>query len=333
MQTVAHANGSRGTSPISGSSGRIASIDQFRGFAILAMIFVNHVGDFDVMPWMLHHHRVGMSINDIVAPIFLFVVGMGFRLSLLRRIEQQGLGQARWGAVGRYIFLTVLGAAIYEGYWWDALTDIGLGGLLALWVIEKSATARIATAFGYLAVYQGVFSLTGYGAWVMEHSLNGGPLGPLSWSFMLLMGTVAYDLVAAKDSGRIVRGCLAWGLALCAAGWALRFPWPGMKVEWPFTAYGMSAPYPLYSAGLCFLLLLGFVLLCDTRGVRIPSLSVLGMNPLVLYVAQLVVLEVAHRLIPDSSSVAMVLATFVPLYLLHYFLALFLYRKHIIIKI
>ena len=106
-----------------------------------------------------------------------------------------------------------------------------------------------------------------------------------------------------------------------------------MKGEWPFTVYGMSAPYPLYSTGLCFLLLLGFVLLCDTRGVRIPNLSVLGMNPLVLYVAQLVVLGIAHRLIPGSSSAGMVLLTFVPLYLVHYLLAWFLYRKHIIIKI
>ena len=308
-------------------------MDQFRGFAILAMIFVNHVGDYDVMPWMFHHHEEGMAINDIVAPIFLFVVGMGFRLSFLRRIGKEGLAQARWAAAGRYIFITILGAAIYQGYWWDALTDIGLGGLIALWVIEKSAGARIATAFAYLALYQAVFSLTGYGAWVMQHSLNGGPLGPLSWSFMLLLGTVAFDLVAERDLGRIVRGCLAWGLGLCAAGWALRFPWPGIKAEWPFTAYGMSAPYPMYSTGLCFLLLLGFVLLCDSRRLRIPHLSVLGMNPLVLYVTQLVVLRVGHVPIPGNSSAATVLLTFIPLYFIHYLLAWFLHRKHIIIKI
>jgi predicted acyltransferase len=316
-----------------GTGARIASMDQFRGFAILALIFVNHVGDFDSMPWMLHHHHEGMAINDVVAPMFLFMVGMGFRLSFLRRIEKEGLAQARWAAAGRYLFLTILGAAIYQGYWWDALTDIGLGGLIALCVIERSAAVRVGAAFAYLALFQTAFTRTGYGAWVMEHSLNGGPLGPLSWSFPLLMGSVAYDMMATKNLERIVRGCLTWGLALSAAGWALTFPWPGIKAAWPFTAYGMSALYPLYATGLCFLLLLGFVLLCDHFRLRVPHLSVLGVNPLVLYVTQLVVIEVGHLPIPRDASVAMVLLTFVPLYLIHYLLAWFLQRKHIIIKI
>jgi len=53
---------------------RILSIDQFRGYAVLTMIFVNFIGRFDLTPWMLKHHKVGMSFNDTIAPIFIFVV-------------------------------------------------------------------------------------------------------------------------------------------------------------------------------------------------------------------------------------------------------------------
>jgi len=316
-----------------GTGARIASMDQFRGFAIFMMIFVNHAGDFDSMPWMLHHHREGMSINDIVAPIFLFVVGMGFRLSFLRRVKKDNLAHARWAAAGRYIFLTILGAAIYQGYWWDALTDIGLGGLLAVWAMHRKPPVRVGAACAYLALFQAIFSLTGYGAWVMEHSLNGGPLGPLSWAFPLLMGSLAYDFLATKNLRRITQSFLAWGLILSATGWLLTLRWPGIKAAWPFTAYGMSAPYPLYATGLCFFLLLGFVHLCDRFHLHIPHLSVLGLNPLVLYVTQLVVIEVSHFFIPHTASIAVVLLTFIPLYLAHYLLAWFLQRKRIIIKI
>ncbi|HOT51781.1 MAG TPA: heparan-alpha-glucosaminide N-acetyltransferase domain-containing protein, partial [Candidatus Hydrogenedentes bacterium] len=175
------------------SHSRIPSMDQFRGYAILTMIFVNFVGRFDATPWMLQHHRTGMSFNDTIAPIFIFVVGMGFRLSLLRRAEKIGIAAARKAAAWRYAKLTILGFIVYFGYFWDALSDIGVAGLLTLFLIDKSPAVRIAAAFGLLGAYQALFSLAGYGEWVMRESVNGGPLGPLSWAFILLMGTVAYD--------------------------------------------------------------------------------------------------------------------------------------------
>ena len=47
--------------------------------------------------------------------------------------------------------------------------------------------------------------------------LDGGPLGPLSWVFCLLLGTVAYDLIATRNTRKIIVGCLAWGIPLVIA--------------------------------------------------------------------------------------------------------------------
>lgn len=312
---------------------RITSMDQLRGYAIFGMIFVNYAGRFDITPWMLKHHRLGMSYNDTIAPLFIFVVGMGFRLSMLRRIAAVGPARARWAAARRYALLTLLGGVIYMGYLWDALTDIGIAGLLTLFLIDARPVARIIAAFSFLAFFQWVYAGSRYGEWVLQHSLNGGPLGPLSWAFVLLMGTLAYDLITASDSRVIMRGCLTWGFGLSITGWLLRAPWPGVKAEWPFTQYGMSAPYPLFATGLCFLTLLAFHYLCDIRKLRLPHLTMLGENPLVLYLAQGAILLLIGLVLPSNVSLAVIMPGFLAAYGLCYGLAWWLHRRHSIVKL
>jgi len=312
---------------------RIPSIDQFRGYAILMMIFVNFIGRFDATPWMLKHHRLGMSFNDTVAPIFIFVVGMGFRLSLMRRTEKVGLASARKDAAWRYLKLTILGLVVYFGYFWDALSDIGVAGLLTLFLIDKSGGIRAVAALAFLGVYQAFFSLAGYGDWVLRESINGGPLGPLSWAFILLMGTLAYDVMVRGSRSEIVRSCVAWGIALSMAGWSLKMPWTGIKPEWPFTQYGMSAPYPLYAAGLCFLALLMFHVLCDVHRVRVPHLTVLGENPLALYLLQGALILPGHSILPANAPPYAIASGFAVVYTICYAFALILHRKGIIFKL
>lgn len=312
---------------------RIASIDQLRGYAILTMVFVNFVGRFDVTPWMLQHHKTGMSFNDTIAPIFIFVVGMGFRLSSARRTEAATMRQARLHAARRYVLLTLLGCLVYFGYFWDALTDIGIAGLLTLFLMDKPGGIRLAAAALFLGAYQALFSLTGYGQWVMAHSLNGGPLGPLSWGFILLMGTLAYDLIATRDRRRILIGCLAWGGGLSAVGWLLKIPWGPLKPEWPFSQYGMSAPYPLFATGLCFLTLLAFHRLCDVARWRVPHLTTLGKNPLALYLAHGVLLAMGLLILPDTASWPAIAGGFLAVYALLYGLARWLSLRGIVLKL
>ncbi len=139
-------------------AGRIASMDQLRGYAMFGMMVVNYLGYFKwsppVLDWLLKHHKEGFSYADTIAPLFVFVVGMGFRISLKRRIEKFGLWAARWRAAKRYLVLFLIGIAFYGPAWridwWDALTHIGLSGLLALPFIDKKVPVRVAAAMGYL---------------------------------------------------------------------------------------------------------------------------------------------------------------------------------------
>lgn len=323
--------------PVAAPPPRIGSIDQFRGYTIAGMILVNFMGEFPGASEWLKHHNDWMSYADTIAPIFLFVAGMGFRLSLMRNARKLGLARASFQAARRYAILTLIGIAYYAPLdwrqWWDALVDIGLAGLLALPFITRPAPVRVCAAFGYLALYQCLLTFTGYGAWVMAHSYDGGPLGPLSWVFCLMLGTLAYDLIATQDARKIVIGCLAWGIGLSLLAWAFHAQWPGLKAFWPFSQTSMALPYPLFATGLAFLTYLPFHLLSDRWRIEIPTFTVLGANPLVLYILHGAYIDIHGTIVPAESGIATATVAFLGLYLMCYIVARYLYTHRMFVKI
>ncbi|MBA3975018.1 MAG: hypothetical protein C0504_12480 [Candidatus Solibacter sp.] len=331
-----------------GSSGRLVSIDQLRAYAIFGMVIVNATHIFlDPVrptlagsPWeeyfglLLHqlsHHKTGFTFADSIAPLFVFVVGMAMRLSWLKRTARAHDPWAvRRSMAKRFSLLVLIAFAIYPGWLWDALMDIGLAGLLAIMLIDKRPGVRTAAAFAFVAAFQCIHGLTSYGEWsihgrfslsdpeyrpllvrllpfseeLFRVRLNGGPLGPLSWVMMLLFGANAYDLLAAGNHRKFVGACVVWGIGLCSLALLLQMEWPGVKAAWPLSARTMAAPFPLLASGLCYLQLLGFHLLCDRRGVLIPTFAAVALNPLVIYIAQHLILDVAGRFKPQRLSLA-----------------------------
>jgi heparan-alpha-glucosaminide N-acetyltransferase len=78
---------------------RLASLDAFRGFDILVMVFVNYIASMQAIPFVLRHARAEMdtyTITDLVFPGFLFIVGVAIPLSL-GKLTQAG------GSVGRLL--------------------------------------------------------------------------------------------------------------------------------------------------------------------------------------------------------------------------------------
>ena len=83
-------------------TGRILSIDAFRGITFLAMIFVNELGGVGgISRWLKHMpaDADAMSFPDIVFPAFLFIVGMSIPFSINARLAK---GDSAWG-VQRHI--------------------------------------------------------------------------------------------------------------------------------------------------------------------------------------------------------------------------------------
>jgi predicted acyltransferase len=70
-------------------SGRLISLDAFRGFTIAAMIVVNSPGSWSSAYFqLLHADWHGFTITDLVFPFFLFIVGVSITLAYSKRLDK-----------------------------------------------------------------------------------------------------------------------------------------------------------------------------------------------------------------------------------------------------
>jgi predicted acyltransferase len=74
---------------------RIPALDQMRGYAIFGMLLVNAKGLFHLETAQLSHHRESFTYADTVAPLFMFVVGMGMPFWLRRKVQDGTRRRAR----------------------------------------------------------------------------------------------------------------------------------------------------------------------------------------------------------------------------------------------
>ncbi len=73
------------------TSGRLVSLDAFRGLTIAGMILVNNPGDWEtVHPPLLHAEWHGWTPTDLIFPFFLFIVGVSMAFSFGKRLELGG---------------------------------------------------------------------------------------------------------------------------------------------------------------------------------------------------------------------------------------------------
>jgi len=128
-------------------SGRVLSLDIFRGLTMLVMIFVNDVSSVRGLPWWTYHmppgHN-GMTYVDAVFPSFLFILGMAIPLAVRKRLALGDSMPRLWGhIVLRAASLVVLGLVLANAGQVDArLTGLAshawavlaLLGAILLWM-------------------------------------------------------------------------------------------------------------------------------------------------------------------------------------------------------
>ncbi|MHC5540502.1 heparan-alpha-glucosaminide N-acetyltransferase domain-containing protein, partial [Singulisphaera rosea] len=112
--------------------GRIASLDQFRGYTVAGMLLVNFIGGFKVVPAVLKHHNTYCSYADTIMPQFFFAVGFAFRLTYLRRLESLGAWTASTAVLRRNLGLILVGFVLYHldgGFkTWEQAQALGVEG-------------------------------------------------------------------------------------------------------------------------------------------------------------------------------------------------------------
>ena len=80
---------------------RLLFLDQFRGLAILLMVFANALAHYErVPPYLQHAPADGFTLPDIVMPMFLFAMGYAAQLSFRSRVNRDGAAKT----IGHFSF-------------------------------------------------------------------------------------------------------------------------------------------------------------------------------------------------------------------------------------
>jgi predicted acyltransferase len=262
---------------------RLESIDQFRGFAIITMVLANFTSGVRTIPTWLHHAPdIGLTPPDLVAPFFIFAMGLTYGLSLRQRASRDGWVETIEHSFCRFMAILGIGSlmmAISQAYLndscivnWGVLQSIGVAGVITLLAICLPTFWRLGVGAALLGGYQVV--LDRYWIEITVRSPHSGIQGAIAWGAMLILSTVLADLFHDEARGR---RAFPWvSLATLGLGVGLAFLTPVSK-------HRVSSSYVVIALGASALLFWGFYLLTDRLRWRVPLLTAWGQNPLLLY--------------------------------------------------
>ena len=300
------------------NSGRLVSLDAFRGATMALMILVNTPGDGrNVYAPLQHSEWNGWTPTDVVFPSFLWIVGVAMTLSLGRRAAE-GVPRAKLFAQAfrRAAILYVLGLVVYAYPGFDLSTQRLLGVLQRIAICYLVAAAiyltthirgQIVWIVSLLAAYWLLMTLVpvpGYGPGRLDvegnfaHYIDRIVLGSHNYmwtktwdpegivSTLPAIATALFGILAGHllRLDRALAKRTAWllliGTLLIAAGLISNVWLPINKKLW-------TSSFSLFMAGLDFVIFAMFLWLVDGKGYKraVKPLVIMGMNAIVVYMA------------------------------------------------
>ncbi|MBN1638485.1 MAG: DUF5009 domain-containing protein [Ignavibacteriales bacterium] len=299
-------------------SGRLLSLDVFRGITIMGMILVNNPGTWSVIyPPLKHAAWHGCTPTDWIFPFFLFIVGVAVTLSLSKR-KEQGTGMVKlYGKIFYRAGMLFLLGLVMAGFWEYDLSTIRIPGVLQRIGVVYLITAILFLNFNFKTLtYIGIsflliywFAMTlipvpgvGYAnlepttnlaAWLDNLLLNGhlwsgtkvwdpeGILSTIPAISTCLMGVLTgYLLRSQKDDKEKVLQMFAYGIGAIVIGYIWDIFFPFNKSIW-------TSSYVMYTGGLALVFLAMCYYLIDMKGYKwwIKPFQVYGMNAITVFFA------------------------------------------------
>jgi predicted acyltransferase len=274
------------------SKPRFDAIDIFRGLAILGMVLANYLAGVEwISPWLKHAEDIGFTVTDLVAPMFIFAIGLTYRLSFNSRLKRDGNTKTYQHFIARFFALLGMGALFSAGEIllkvdnqtinWGVLQAIGVAGLVTLIFIRFSQWVRLVAGMFILSLYQ--YLLDTYWLNTIIANPHGGLFGAIGWAGMLLLGTVLADLFFSSEKG-LRRLILLSFLEVAASLF--------MTLWLPISKHRISASYVILSLGLSGLVFCACQILVDKFRFHSRLLVLWGRNPLVMYLLHMILLGI-----------------------------------------
>jgi predicted acyltransferase len=298
-------------------SGRMLSLDVFRGLTIAGMILVNNPGTWSSIHWPLEHAEWnGWTPTDLIFPFFLFIVGISITLAFARRVESGSDQRALLlKVIKRAAIIFALGVFL-NGFPYFNLAEIRIAGvlqrisvcyLIASLIFIKTTWRTQAITVGALLLFywflMTVVPVMVFGAndlskegnlaahvdrWLMgKHIWKGGvvydPEGLLSTIPAVataLSGVLTgHWLRSRRTQFEKAGGMFFAGACAIALGWAWHFWFPINKSLWTSSYVVFTAGMALQLLGICYWLV-------DIKGYRAwaKPFVIFGVNALALFV-------------------------------------------------
>jgi predicted acyltransferase len=128
------------------ATGRLVSLDVFRGITIAGMVLVNNPGSWEHIYWPLEHAQWhGWTPTDLVFPFFLFIVGVAITLAFGSRVES--------GRSARDLYLKVIkrtGIIFAIGLFLNGFPYFGLSELRIPGVLQRIAVCYFLASIIFL---------------------------------------------------------------------------------------------------------------------------------------------------------------------------------------
>jgi len=296
-------------------SGRLESLDVFRGLTIAGMMLVNNAGNWEAIYWPLEHAGWnGWTPTDLIFPFFLFIVGVSMVYSIANR---QKKGESRSSLLSHAFRRALVIFAI--GFLLNGFPDFHLATWRIPGVLQRIAVVYLITSVivlftgwrgrlatlaaclvGYWAIMRfvpipgfGIGNLTPEGnlaSWLDRLTMYNhlyiknvrdpeGILSTIPAIATCLLGVFTGEwLRSVRSAPQKVAGMFAAGVVLAIAGKLWGYEFPINKNLW-------TSSYVLFAGGLA-LLFLGFCYwTIDIKGWKAwgKPFLMMGMNPLALY--------------------------------------------------
>jgi len=296
------------------ATGRMTSLDVFRGLTIAGMILVNNPGTWDAIYSPLEHSKWhGWTPTDLVFPFFLFIVGVSITLALSRRAEGGGSRRDLYlKIVRRAVIIFALGLLLSDFPYNDPAT-FRIPGVLqriavcylfasviflnTTWRAQAAITAALLLAYWAILTFvpapgfaAGDLSMPGSIASYVDRGVFGrhtwkplyDPEGILSTTGALattLAGVLTGQyLRTRREPLEKVAAMFVAGTGCVVVGWAWNYWFPVNKALW-------TSPYVVLTTGMALQLLAACYWLVDIKRLRRWSLpfAVFGTNALAVY--------------------------------------------------
>ena len=308
------------------SKERVISVDALRGFDMfwiiggdigfqaLDKVFHNRLSGF-IKVQFDHVEWLGFHFEDIIMPLFLFLVGVSMVYSYRKRLGNATSDKSIWThTIKRVILLWILGMMVQGNlltydidqikFFTNTLQSIAAGYLIAtIIILYLPVVYQIAATMGLLILYWAILALIPIGgttanaytpdgnvAIIVEKAVMGRFIGwgtytwivsSLNFGALVMLGVFAgYIMQSEQEKMKRFWNFMIFGSSIIVLGLIL-------SIWHPIIKHIFTSSFVLFSGGISLLMLAVFYLVIDVWNIRRGTrwLIIIGSNSIFAYVA------------------------------------------------